>query len=122
MDTKISEMAWPCVWSAIGGAVVWWAVLSFGFGWTSASTAAKNADAKVEAAVVGALAPVCAGKFLAQSDATAKKAALAKVDSWRRRDELPKEWTTLPGGSHQNPALVDACSALILRPEAAASK
>ena len=49
--------------------------------------------------VIAALAPVCADKFRALPDADAKKVALSKVDSWKRRDEFPKELVTLPGES-----------------------
>ena len=55
------------------------------------------AKARSELAVVAALAPVCADKFRALPDAEAKKVALSKVDSWKRRDEFPKEFVTLPG-------------------------
>jgi hypothetical protein len=57
---------------------------------------------------------VCADKFRALPDADAKKVALSKADSWKRRDEFPKELVTLPGGSYPNSALVDACSTLLL--------
>ena len=43
-----------------------------------------------------------------------------KIESWKRRDELSKESTTLPGGSYQSSDLVDACSAEILKPQVAA--
>ena len=45
------------------------------------------------------MAPVCADKFPALPDADAKRVALSKVKSWKRRDELPKEFVTLPGES-----------------------
>lgn len=105
----------PAVWGALGGAVAWWIVLAFVFGWTSAGTAEKQASLQSEAAVVSAIAPICATNFLAQPDAAAKKAALAKVESWKRRDEFSKEWVTLPGGYSPNRDLVDACSALVLK-------
>ena len=73
-------------------------------------------------AVVAALAPVCADKFRALPDAQAKQAALSKVDSWKRRDEFPRELVTLPGESHPNSALVEACYTLLLAPKSAALK
>jgi hypothetical protein len=88
-------------------------------GWSLGSTADKAARERSETAVVAALAPVCADKFRALPDAEAKKAALLKVDSWKRRDEFPKEFVTLPGDSYPNSALVDACYALIVAPKAA---
>src|SRR5205807_2094156 len=82
-------------------------------GWSLSSTADKMAKARAELAVVAALAPVCADRFGALPDAEAKKVALSKVDSWKRRDEFPKELVTLPGESYPSSALVDACYALL---------
>ncbi len=42
------------------------------------------------------------------------------VDSWKRRDEFPKEFVTLPGESCS--ALVEACYTLLLAPKSAALK
>ena len=65
---------------------------------------------------------MCADKFRALPDADAKKVALLKVDSWKRRDEFPKEFVTLPGESYPSSALVDACYALLLAPKSAELK
>ena len=65
---------------------------------------------------------MCADKFRAQADAEAKQVALLKVDSWKRRDEIPKEFVTLPGESYPSSALVEACSTLLLAPKSAALK
>jgi len=88
----------PAAWGAAGGAVVWWVLLAFVFGWTSAGTADKQRRIRVNRRLFLPSAPICANKFLAQPDAAVKKAALAKADTWKRRDEFPKEWVTLPGG------------------------
>jgi cytochrome c biogenesis protein CcdA len=93
-----------------------------GFGWMTGGTAEKVANKRVETALIAVLAPICAANFLAQPDIAAKKAAFEKVDSWKRRNELPKEATTLPGDSYQNSDLVDACSAEILKGKVAAAK
>ena len=77
---------------------------------------------RADAAVIAVLGPICAEKFLAQPDVAAKKVTFAKVDSWKRRDELAKEWITLPGASYPSSDLVDACSAAILKPDVAAAK
>ena len=90
---------------AAAGAV---ATIFVGFywgGWSLGSTADKTAKERSELAVVAALAPVCADKFRALPDAAAKQVALSKVDSWKRRDEIPKEFVTLPGESYPNSAL-----------------
>jgi hypothetical protein len=89
-----------------------------GFGWVTGGTVEKIANKRAETAAIAILAPMCAQKFLAQPDSAAKKVAFAKVDSWKRRDELPKEWVTLPGDSYPSSDLVDACSADILKPQA----
>ncbi len=65
---------------AAAGAV---ATIFVGFnwgGWSLGSTADKMATELSEAAVVVALAPVCANEFRAQSDAGAKIVAVSKVD------------------------------------------
>jgi hypothetical protein len=107
---------------AAAGAV---ATIFVGFywgGWSLGSTAEKIAKERSELAVVSALAPVCADKFRALPNSDAKKVALSKVDSWKRRDEFPKELVTLPGESYPSSALVDACSTLLLAPKSAALK
>jgi len=96
--------------------------LLLGCGWSLGSTADKMAKERSDLAVVSALAPVCADKFRALPDADAKKVALSKVDSWKRRDEFPKEIVTLPGESYPSSALVDACSTLLLAPKSAELK
>ena len=106
-----------------GAAVGALATMLIGFmwgGWSLASTADTMAKQRSEKAVVTALAPVCADKFRAQPDAEAKKVALSKVDSWKRRDEFPKEFVTLPGETYPNSALVDACYTLLFAPKSAA--
>ena len=65
---------------------------------------------------------MCADKFRALPDADAKKVALLKVDSWKRRDEFPKDLVTLPGESYPSSALVDACSTLLLASKSAELK
>jgi hypothetical protein len=80
------------------------------------------AKERSDLAVVSALAPVCADKFRALPDGEAKAVALSKVDSWKRRDEFPKEIVTLPGESYPSSALVDACYTLLLAPKSAALK
>ena len=106
---------------AAAGAV---ATIFVGFywgGWSLGSTADKMAKEQSELAVVAALAPVCADKFRAQPDATAKTIALSKeVYSWNRAKDFPKELITLPGETDPNSALVDACYTLLMAPKSAA--
>jgi hypothetical protein len=107
---------------AVAGAVATMFVGFYWGGWSLGSTTDKIAKARSELAVVAALAPVCADKFRALPDAEAKQVALSKVESWKRRDEFPKEFVTLPGESYPNSALVDACYTLLLAPKSAALK
>lgn len=104
---------------AVVGAV---ATIFVGFnwgGWWLGSTADEMAKERSDLAVVSALAPVCADKFRAQPNAAAKALALSKVDSWKRADEFPKEFVTLPGETGPSSALVDACYALLMAPKSA---
>ena len=78
-----------------GAAVGAIATMFIGFywgGWSLASTADKMAKERSELAVIAALAPVCADKFRALPDFDAKKVALSKVDSWKRRTISPRSW------------------------------
>ena len=89
-----------------GAAVGAVATMIVGFnwgGWSLSSTADKMAKDQSDLAVVTALAPVCAAKFRALPDAAAKTVALAKVDSWKRADEFPKEFVTLPDEMYPSP-------------------
>ena len=107
---------------AVAGAV---ATMFVGFvwgGWSLRSTADKIAKDHSELAVIAALAPVCADRFRALPDADARKAALSKVDSWKRQDEFPKEFVTLPGETYPSSTLVDACYTLLVGPKSAELK
>jgi hypothetical protein len=104
---------------AVVGAI---ATMVVGFnwgGWSLGSTADKMAKEQSELAVVGALAPVCADKFRALPDVAAKTIALSKVESWKRVEEFPKEFVTLPGERSPSSALVKACYALLVPKSAA---
>ena len=100
------------------------AVMFVGFSWGGWSlgsiTVYKMAKEQSERAVVAALAPVCADKFRALPDAEAKTIALPKVKVWKRGEEFPKEFVTLPGETYPNSVLVDGCSTLLLTPKSAA--
>src|ERR1700716_1670392 len=107
---------------AAAGAVVTMIVGFTWGGWSLGSTADKMAKERSDLAVVSALAPVCADKFRALPDAVAKTVALSKADSWKPRDEFPKDLVTLPGESYPSSALVDACSPLLLASKSAELK
>ena len=104
---------------AAAGAV---ATIFVGFywgGWSLGSTTYKIAKERSELAVIAALAPVCADKFRALPDVAAKTIALSKVESWKREEEFPKEFVTLPGETSPSSALVKACYALLVPRSAA---
>jgi pimeloyl-ACP methyl ester carboxylesterase len=105
--------------AAIGVAATIFVGFSWG-GWSLGSTAARMAKDQSERAVVAALAPVCADKFRALPDAGAKTIALSKVEAWKRGEEFPKDFVTLPGETYPSSALVFACSTLLLAPKSAA--
>ena len=107
---------------AAAGAVATMVVGFYWGGWSVSSTADKMAKERSELAVVAALAPVCADKFRALPDADARKAALSKVDSWKRGDEFPREFVTLPGETYPSSTLVDACYTLLVAPKSAELK
>ena len=105
--------------AAVGAAAT--IVVGFNWGgWSLGSTADKMAKERSELAVIAALAPVCADKFRALPDAKAKTVVLSKVYPWKRADEFPNEFVTLPGETSPSSALVDACSTLLLAPKSAA--
>jgi hypothetical protein len=112
---KLSAGIKPFAWGAASSAILWWIVLAFGLGWMSSGTAQKQAARLSDDAVVAALAPVCAEKFMAHPNAAVKKAALAKASSWDRRDVFEKQWVTPPGDQSPDMNLVNACSELVLR-------
>src|SRR6202140_2795295 len=107
---------------AAAGAVATMFVGFYWGGWSLGSTADKMAKERSDLAVVSALAPVCADKFRALPAAVGKTAALSKGDSWKRRDEFPKELVTLPGESYPSSALADACPPLVLASKSAELK
>ena len=104
----------PVAWGLAGGAVGSWVVLAYVFGWTSPGSVERHVAQQSEQAVVAALAPVCADRFLALPNAAQKRATLAKATSWERRDLFPDEWVTLPGDSSPDLALVNACTQVVL--------
>jgi hypothetical protein len=105
--------------AAVGAVATIFVGFSWG-GWSLGSTADKMAKEQSERAVVAALAPVCADKFRALPDAEAKTIALSKVEAWKRGEEFPKDFVTLPGETYPSSALVYACSTLLLAPKSAA--
>ncbi len=95
------------------------AIIGFTWGgWVTSGKAETEASQRAEAAVVGALAPICADKFQHAGDVAANSAALKKADSWSQGDFVEKGgWATLPGPSNpdQLSAVAKACAALLTK-------
>lgn len=106
----------PAFWGVVGGAVAL-AIVGFTWGgWVTGSTAEAAATKRVNAAVVGALAPACVEKFQRSSDAAANLTEFKKVDSWSRGTFIEKGgWATLPGSNspEQVSAVAVACGLLL---------
>ncbi len=114
---KIPVETKPALWGAAGGAVAL-AIVGFTWGgWTTGGKAEAAAVQRVNAAVVGALAPLCVDKFQRAGDASANLAAMKKVDSWSQGEFVEKGgWATLPGSSSsdQVSAVAKACALLLV--------
>jgi hypothetical protein len=109
----------PGVWGVVLGALAWWGVLSWGFGWVSAQTAKQLADNKMQAAVVAVASPYCAAHFEQQANAVASWQALKKSADDYNQDQFIKKggWVALPGTENDSDladAVADACATQLL--------
>ncbi len=103
------------LWSAIGGALVWWIVLSAVFGWMAAGSAEKRAAERADAAVLDVLAPICVDKFNQDSESEAKLKALKEESSWNQANYVVKQgWATMPGSDTPENRIAQACADQIL--------
>jgi hypothetical protein len=107
----------PALWGAAGGAV---ALAFIGFnwgGWVTGGTAEATAKQRASAAVVSALAPICADKFRQQADVSAKLVELKKASSWEQGSFIEKGgWATMPGSTTADSAVARACAEILARP------
>ena len=90
-------------------------VIGFNWGgWTLGSTARQMAEQSSSAAVVTALAPICAEKFQNASDATLNMLEFKKVNSWMQDSYIEKGgWATFPGMTSPERGVAQACAKLI---------
>jgi hypothetical protein len=96
--------------SAIGGAIVWWIVLTAAWGWMSPGSAEKLASERAETAVLEALTPICVANFQQDTEWAAS--------SWSRDDYVLKQgWTTMPGSDEPEQRIAAACVSRILELE-----
>ena len=108
----------PALWGACGGAVAL-AIIGFNWGgWVLGATAEQNAKRAASAAVVAALAPICADKFRQNADAGANLAEMQKINVWQQGAYLEKGgFATLPGASLPDSAVARACAELLNMPK-----
>jgi hypothetical protein len=103
------------LWSAVGGAIVWWIVLGAAWGWMSPASAEKMATERADAAVLKALTPMCVAKFQQASDKEEKLKGLQSAGYWRREDFVIEQgWATLPGSEEPWRQVAEACAERIL--------
>ena len=90
-------------------------VIGFNWGgWTLGSTAKDMAQKGANAAVVQALAPICADKFQRGAEAPANLAELKKVNSWQQDSFIEKGgWATFPGMASPERGVAQACANLL---------
>jgi hypothetical protein len=110
-----TDLVKATVWGAMGGAIGL-AVVGFGWvGWKTSTSADLIAKIRSEAAVVSALAPICANQFRQVPDAAAQQAALAAKSSWERRQLVEASpWARMPGSTEVADDVANACVGLIL--------
>ena len=110
-DTK------PMIWGAVIGAALC-TVIGFTWGgWVTGGTARKTVAAAAHDATVMALAPLCAERFRAQGDATARMAELATTSSWERRGVIEKSgFAVMPGASRISTQAVARSESLVVAP------
>jgi len=90
-------------------------VIGFNWGgWTLGSTARQMAEQSSNAAVVTALAPICAEKFQNASDVTLNMVEFKKVNSWMQDSYIEKGgWATFPGMTSSERGVAQACAKLL---------
>jgi hypothetical protein len=107
----------PALWGAAGGAVAL-AIIGFNWGgWVTGGTAEATAKQRASAAVVSALAPICADKFRQRADVSAKLVEFKKASSWEQGLFIEKGgWATMPGSTTADSAVARACAEILARP------
>ena len=115
---KIPAETTPALWGAAGGAIAL-AIIGFSWlGWVSHATAERQSARRANDAVVAALAPICADRFLHNINATANMAELKKVDSWKQGSFIEKGgWSVMSGTTLYGSDVADACARLLAAPK-----
>jgi hypothetical protein len=112
-------MKWQTIktvlWSAVGGALVWWVVLSAGFGWQSAGSADQQALERANTAVLDVLTPICVERFNQDAESKVKYQALKETSTWNQADYVTKQgWATMPENRLSKNQIAKACANQIL--------
>ncbi len=99
---------------AIAGAVGTMA-LGFGYGgWMLGSTAMALVEKSSAAAVVAAVAPICADQFRRSADFASNTVELKKTASWQQSTFIEKGgWAVMPGAKTADYGVTQACAALL---------
>ena len=105
----------PGLYGAVAGAIAL-AIVGFAWGgWVTGGDAKHRAEAASQAAMVTALAPICADKF--ERAATADTTLITKlkaVDAWERDGYLTKAgWVTFPGNAKPDGDVAKECLNLL---------
>jgi hypothetical protein len=106
----------PVLWGIAGGAIAL-AIVGFTWGgWVTGARYQADGSQQANAAVVSALAPICADRFRRMPEASQNLAALNKIDSWSRGAFIEKGgWATMPGSipPEQTSQVAKACAVLV---------
>ena len=103
------------LWSAVGGALVWWIVLGAVFGWMPAGSAEQQAVERASTAVLDVLTPLCVVRFQQDAESEAKLKALQEESSWKQADYVVKQgWATMPANANSENQIARACANQIL--------
>lgn len=91
-------------------------VIGFAWGgWHLNSTVEEQVASATQTAMVAALAPICADKFVRA--ATGDKGLIVKlkaVSAWERNNHLMKTgWATFPGGAEPDDNVAEACATML---------
>ena len=84
-------------------------------GWMTASKADSVADARSTAAVISALAPICANNFKSGEGQAAQLTKLKATSAWQREAFVRKGgWANMPGVAKASSGVARACAEIII--------
>lgn len=106
----------PILFGAVGGAVAL-AILGFTWGgWVTKGSAEAMAAKRGEAAMISALAPICASQFQLASDAATQQAEFAKKSTWDQTKLVEAGgWAKMPGSTEAQAGVAKACADMIVK-------